>query len=136
MSEVVLTLKNDFSEITALGKKLEEFAAEGKIPEDKIFNINLALDELLTNTISYGYADTNSHEIIIRFFFNPNELIIQLEDDGLEFDPLNAPEPDLEAPLEERQIGGLGIHFVKTLMDGVEYKRENGKNILQILKKI
>lgn len=134
--EEAIILKNDFSEITFLSKKLEEYAAAGKIPEDKLFNINLALDELLTNTISYGYNDENRHEIIVKFIFGEHDLEIRIEDDGIEFNPLNAKEPDINAPLEERRIGGLGIHFVKTLMDDVTYKRENDRNILTIYKKI
>lgn len=135
MSEEIIVLKNNFSEITLLGAKLEEFSAEGKIPEDKLFNINLALDELITNTISYGYNDDNEHEINVKFVFGNDELTISIEDDGIAFNPLTAAEPDINAPLEERRIGGLGIHFVKNLMDSVDYQRVNQKNILTIIKK-
>ena len=65
-----------------------------------------------------------------------NELVVKVEDDGREFNPLELPEPDLEQKLEERPIGGLGIHLVRNLMDELDYKRTHNKNILTMKKKI
>ena len=101
-----------------------------------LFNINLALDELLTNVISYSYDDNNEHTIEVKITLFSKELVVTITDDGKPYHPLNAPEPDLDKTLEERKVGGLGIHFVKQIMDEIEYKTENNKNILTLKKKI
>jgi anti-sigma regulatory factor (Ser/Thr protein kinase) len=97
----------------------------------------VVLEELITNTIFYAYRDKKKHDITIDFMLENDTLRIRLEDDGMEFNPLLSDEPeDLDKPVEDRKIGGLGIHFVKKLMDNVDYHRYENKNILTLIKKI
>ena len=133
---MAILFKNQLSEIERLGQVMEEFAALHHLPPNLVFEINLALEEVLTNVISYGYEDSGEHEIILRLFLKEGEVIAEVEDDGRPFNPLAAAEPDTSKPLEERPVGGLGIHLVRKLMDEVEYKRQQGKNLLAMKKRI
>ncbi len=110
---------------------LEELGA----PMEACFAVNLVLEEMITNTIKYGYRDTASHEIDINMVLEPGEVSLTITDDGEAFDPFDQPEPDTTLPAEERSIGGLGLHLVKNMMNSCTYTREDGKNIVRILKK-
>lgn len=128
-------LKNRLQEIPALAKAVEHFAAVNDLPEQAVFQVNLALDELLTNTISYGYPEGEEHEIIVGFVLKDERLVIEIRDDGRPFDPLQQSEPDINQDIEERPIGGLGIHLVRSMMDEMEYRREADHNVLIMNKK-
>ena len=131
-----LILKNDLSEIEGLAKTIVDFGKENNLSDKVIYDINLALEEVVSNIIFYGYEDNSEHRIIIHFDLRDKELILRVTDDAKPFNPQEVPEPDIGKPIEERQIGGLGIYFVRNLMDKVEYKREQGKNILVMKKEI
>ena len=90
----------------------------------------------MTNVIAYAYDDKADHRITLRLSLRTGELAAEVEDDGRPFNPLDAPPPDLTQPLEDRPIGGLGVHFLRTLMDGVEYRREQGRNRLVMKKNL
>lgn len=135
-SHLTLSLKNDLTEIARASAAVEELGERHHATPDAIYAINLALEEVLTNTISYGYDDGAAHEIVVDFNLRENELTVTLTDEARPFDPLQAPAPDVNAPLEDRPIGGLGIHLAKTMMDGMHYRHEAGKNILTMKKKI
>ena len=93
---------------------------------------HLALEELGTNTLKYGYDDTTVHEILLRLEFHPGTLMLVLEDDGHEFNPLAAPEPDVHLPAEQRVPGGLGIHLIRSLAERLHYERRDGRNRLTV----
>ena len=128
-------LHNKFSELSLLNQTLMEFGRHHGLAPTVVHDLNLALEEILTNIISYGYTDSQEHEIRVRLSMRPGEVKVEVEDDGQSFNPLAAPEPHTAKALEERIIGGLGIHLVRTLMDGLEYKRQADRNILTIRKK-
>ena len=129
-----LSLKNDLTELTRLAEAIESLGAAHGWPAKWIVNLNLSLDELITNTVSYGYQDTDEHEIRVTVTECDGLLVVVLEDNGIAFDPFTAaPEPDLDAGVEERRIGGLGVHFVKTLMDQVAYERVEGCNRITLV---
>jgi anti-sigma regulatory factor (Ser/Thr protein kinase) len=130
-----LEILSNISELHRIQATLEQLAVEWNISPKPLFQINLALEELVTNIINYGY-DNNQHTIVLSFVLVENVVTIQVQDKGKEFNPLTLPEPDTGAPAEKRQIGGLGIHLVKTLMDSIAYERKNDTNILTIEKKI
>jgi sigma-B regulation protein RsbU (phosphoserine phosphatase) len=134
--QMSILFKNKLSEIERLGQVVEEFAALHHLPPNLIFEINVALEEVLTNVISYGYEDSDEHDIMMRLSCEEGEVMAEIEDDGRPFNPLEAAEPDTNKPLEERPVGGLGIHLVRKLMDDVEYKRQQGKNLLMMKKRI
>lgn len=97
--------------------------------------MNLALEELVTNTISYGCSDGREHAITISLHLEGADLHMRVEDDAMAFNPLEREAPDLNAPLEERPIGGLGVHLVRKLMDDVRYERTGTHNVLSMRKR-
>jgi len=131
-----ITLINKISEVSRLAEIIELFSKSNKLAHSSIFEINLVLDEIVANIIMHGYVDANEHVIEITIFLNENIFIAEISDDGIEFDPLKSTKDDRAASLEEKGIGGLGIHIIKKYVDKVDYKRVGNKNILMIKKNI
>lgn len=129
-------LRNDLSEISRLTEIIEAFGEEEGIGPKDVFAITLALDELITNVISYAYEDEAPHEIQVTLERKGDEIAIEIEDDGRSFDPTKAPEPEVDVPVEHRRIGGLGIHFVKKMMARFDYERNGDRNIVRLRKKL
>ncbi len=131
-----LELTNQLSEIGKLTDLLERLAGPWGLSEDVLFEANLALDEIVSNIIRHGYPDSGDHRITVRIRLEKGNLVMEVEDDAPQFNPLDAPEPDTNAPLEERGIGGLGIFLTRKLMDNVSYRRSGGKNLLTLSKRL
>ncbi len=129
-----ISLVNDLKEIVRVAEQIDEFCASRAIASEVAYAVNLALDEILTNTISYGYADDEPHQIEIRVRPEAEALVVVIVDDSAAFDLSNAPTPDIGAPLEERPLGGLGLFLVHQMMDSVEYRREGERNIVTLKK--
>jgi serine/threonine-protein kinase RsbW len=134
MSSVSGVFVNQRTEIERVVEFAERFGEEHQLPAEVVMTIHLVLDEVVANIINHGYDDTAEHQIRVTLAFDDAELGIRVEDDGRAFDPLQAPPPDLDLPLEERPVGGLGIHIVRSMMDAVEYQRNGDRNVL-IMKK-
>ncbi len=130
------TLRNDLSEMPNLVMNVREFAERNNLGDEIIHDVNLALEERVVNIIRYAYQDNIGHDITINMSLQANDLVLEVRDDGDPFNPLEVPAPDIEKPLEERKVGGLGIFFIRNLMDKVGYRREEGTNILIMIKKI
>ena len=131
-----VTLVNELSEVDRLSSLVEAFGeAEGLGPES-IFSVNLALDEVITNIIRYAHDDGQQHPILVRLALDQDVLSVEVEDDGRAFNPLDVPPPDIGATLDDRPIGGLGIHLVRSVMTAVEYRRENDRNVLTMKKRL
>ena len=135
-NKVSFKLKSNLSELDALCEHLERFGQSIGLSEKCIFEANLALDELFTNIISYGFEDKSEHLIKITLAYQDDNLVFSIEDDGVPFNPTKAKTPDLQCTIEECKIGGLGIHLAKNLMDEVCYQRCKNKNILTLKKNI
>ena len=120
-----LVLRGEVAEIRRLAAALEDFGAAHGIPDRIIGQFALASDELVTNTITYGGPDLR---IEVAVLLQDGRLSMTIEDNGKPFDPFSAPAPDLTASLEDRAIGGLGVHIVSSLMDNVFYKCHDGLN--------
>ena len=118
-----------------LREAMHRFCEENRLHEDVVFALDLCLEELVTNVIFYGYNDKNEHWIEVTLDLQDNFVHVQIRDDGIPFDPTQSPEPDLDLPLEERKIGGLGIHLVKNYVDSIGYKRDGSFNITTLKKK-
>ena len=132
-----VTFANDQSEVGKLSRLVEAFGDVHDLPPQSIFSVNLALEEVVTNIIRYAYNDHGvPHPIVVRLAFEDGVLAAQVEDDGRAFNPLDAPPPDIDASLEERPIGGLGIHLVRSMMDSVEYRRDHGRNVFIMKKRL
>jgi anti-sigma regulatory factor (Ser/Thr protein kinase) len=129
---ITITIQNDLGEIAMVHRTVQSFGSRFGVPEDSIFAINLALDEVLANVIHYAYPDSEVHEIHISLRYRSTELDITIVDNGNEFNPLKAPEPDLSLKLEDRPVGGLGVHLVKNVMSSMKYTRRESSNVLEL----
>jgi len=136
MQTFQLILKNQIKELEKLAISVEELSVKWNIPTQIVMEINLVLEELFTNVVFYAYDDKEEHMIILDFvLIDEHHLKICLEDDGK---PFNLLEKNMNSTLDksivDRQIGGLGIHFVRELMNSVDYKRTVDKNIVILMK--
>ena len=129
-------LRNELAETRRIGGWVEDFARHLQLSASVRQAFDLALVECVTNIISHGYEDASEHWVLIRFLSAPGEARVEVEDDGRAFNPLSIPAVDTNAPLESRPIGGLGVHLIRRCMDEVRYRRENGRNILTLIKRI
>ena len=112
--ELRLELAAQLPEIARMVEALEAYAEQTGLPTETAYQITLVLDELVTNIVSYGVAPGETRPITLSLTYAGGVLEIVLSDPGKPFDPRNAPPPDTEASLEDRQIGGLGVHLVRT----------------------
>lgn len=131
-----LRIANDLGALARVAERVDAFCMAHGVPRDCAFKLNVALEELLTNTISYGYDDARPHAIAIAIAREGDILRADISDDARAFDPRQAAPPDLETPLAERRIGGLGVHLVRTLMDEVAYAYRDGRNCVTLRKRI
>jgi anti-sigma regulatory factor (Ser/Thr protein kinase) len=131
---ITIACKNDPAETERLQQKICRFCELHEIPSRAIHALDLALDELLTNILHYAYSDKATHEITVRVEAEPELLNAWIEDDGKAFNPLEISPVDITRPLAEREVGGLGIHLVRSLMNRIDYERANGKNVLTLQK--
>jgi anti-sigma regulatory factor (Ser/Thr protein kinase) len=129
-------IQNQLSEIKKVSEIIEEMSKSWKLSMRIEAQLDLVLDELLSNIIKYAYEDKNCHDIEVNVDVKNNQIFIKVIDDGIEFNPLLYPEPDLNPDLAERQIGGLGIHIIRKLTQEFNYDRKNGCNIQVLIKHI
>ncbi|MFH1152776.1 MAG: ATP-binding protein [Pseudomonadota bacterium] len=133
--EIAITVKNKIKELDRISEALDAIPASVCPSSKKRCEINLIVEELFTNIVSHGIDDGREHDIDIRFSWTDTDLTIRIEDDGKPFNPITVEVPDTTCCLNNRCIGGLGIHLVRHFMDAFNYVRKKGKNIM-ILKKI
>jgi len=135
MSQTIY-IQNKLSEIEKLAQVLEVFGKAHRISAETIGEIRLALDEIITNIISYGYTDAGPHRIEVFLDILNKQIVLEIRDNARPFNPLGMSPPNILKPLNERKIGGLGIFVARKMMDEFDYKFENGYNILTMKKKI
>ena len=131
-----LTLLNRPAEIARFQDQLETLAGQLGLPTKILHEVQLAVEEHLANILKHGFDDSGEHQIRVRVLPAATELSIEVEDDGRPFDPLKHPPPDLSQPMEARPVGGLGIHMMKKSVDRLEYRYENGKNVVTMTKRL
>ena len=129
-------LKSNLSELAVLNQHIVDFGRHIGLPELSISEINICLDELFTNTVSYGFKDDREHNIQFTIKMDDHIFTASIEDDGVPFNPLKKKAPKLPADVESANIGGLGIHITRELVDEINYERKRGKNRLTIKKSI
>jgi serine/threonine-protein kinase RsbW len=132
--EDTIELVNDISELNRLTQIFHSLFAAQRIDEKTLFYLNLIGDELVTNIISYGYEDELKHEIQLHFAITPLQWTLRITDDGQPFNPLARKNPDLSLSVDEREVGGQGIHFVKQIVDEISYERTDDHNIITMKK--
>ena len=135
-TELSIQLSNNRPEIRNLRNRFDIFAKDNKIPKKAIHDVQLALDEIVTNTIEYGYEDNDKHLIDIKFTFNKESLKITIIDDANPYNILDKENPDTSLSLEDKPIGGLGIYLVKHLMTNIDYDYRDGKNHILLTKSL
>ena len=134
MGKISFALKNNLSELDVLCDHISQFSRSCGASKRQTFEINLALDELFTNIISHGFADEEEHHVHVTCVNEGGVLTITIEDDGIPFNPTGAPHPNLACAFKDREIGGLGIHLIRSYMDRIDYTRKDGKNVLVLTK--
>ncbi len=136
MQNIRLKLVNQVGELDKLVATLEEVSSQWNLPSKVVMEVNLSLEELFTNIVFYAYDNPGDHVITIDFQLKPGRILqVTLTDDGKPFNLLESKvDEELGKPVDERKIGGLGIHFVREMMDGVDYKRLDNKNVVILTK--
>jgi anti-sigma regulatory factor (Ser/Thr protein kinase) len=128
-----IRIVNEISEIARVADMVDAFGAQHELSNSVIVALNVSLDEIINNIISYGYDDSARHDITIRLKIGNGMVEAVVEDDSRPFDPLAIATPRPKSPTE---VGGVGLHFVKNLMDHLEYSRSDGMNRLRMVKKL
>jgi anti-sigma regulatory factor (Ser/Thr protein kinase) len=136
MNDAVTTILNRREEFSRVAESLDRLAGAHHLAAGVVADMQVALDEILTNITNYGYTDGAEHEIRVRFRVLDDALEVIIEDDGKPFNPLEGPTPDTHAPLRERKIGGVGLHFVRNLMSEVHYDRVGDRNRLVLRREL
>ena len=134
--EKKLILQNEVAEISKLAIFIDELGEEFGLSPDLVFNLNLVLEEAVSNVILYAYPKEEHQTISLIVKKKENQLIFVLTDSGKEFDPTQAPDADITLSAEDRPIGGLGIFLIRQIMNTVEYQRIDGKNVLTLGKEL
>lgn len=131
-----VVLANTPAERKRLLAALNSFAQAHQLPSAALQAADLALEEHLTNLNSYGYQDARPHRVSVQLTLEDGFLVVEIEDDGRPFNPLEAPAVDTSLPLDQKPIGGLGVHLIRHFMDELEYRRDANKNILRMRKRL
>jgi len=129
-----LTFPAELENLQPMLKFIRDGAEELGFESKKMNQVQMASEEALVNIISYAYPDGRGDVEITRSIEEGKGLVIQIVDWGIAFDPLSRPDPDTEASIEERDIGGLGVFMMRNIMDEVHYERAEDRNILTLVK--
>lgn len=137
LNEASFQIEPNRAAVSAFADELATYCEAHEVPMAVLLAFQVSLDEVLTNIIDYAHPDHPVSLIAIHVCTPPGGLKITIEDNGIAFNPLESDsDPDLELSLDERPIGGLGIHLVKSLMDTLEYRRQNDRNQLTLSKSL
>ena len=134
LKKLSLSLPNNNAELTELKDRIEDFCQSHDFSMKDTFQITMFIEEIFVNIISYGFRDDKVHNIAIDLTYENDAITIEIEDDGVPFNPLTAEEPDLTSPVEESKVGGLGLHLIRCMCNDIQYKRTGNKNRLTIVK--
>lgn len=131
-----ITIKNQMNEFTQVVKTIDRVCCNWNVSSKVIDQLNLAIEEAVSNIVFYAYTDSNEHKIAIDIINNTDNITVQISDDGKDFNILEVDnEVDIHASADEREIGGLGIYILKKMVDSVEYQRKGNMNVLKLIKK-
>ena len=127
-----LVMRNDIQQIPTLAEWIEGL----NVPDELSMPINLALEEIVANVMLYAYPDNKSGQVMVESWRADDKICFSISDSGKPFDPTQQKEADVTLSAEEREIGGLGIHLVRQLMDEIRYERKDEKNVLILSKEL
>ena len=134
--EKSLLIRRNLEEIKLIAREVESWGTLHNWTQEAIYDVSLALEELVSNIIHHGFDDDRAHSIIIKFSLKGPELTVRITDFGKPFNPLEAPPPDLSHSVKERPLGGLWIHLARGTVDEIRYEREHEENRLTIRKRV
>lgn len=134
--QVEVVMRNHLDDLPLVAQALHALGVRRGLPRNAVVDMKIALDEILSNIVKYGYDDNRVHEIRIRLTVDGSAVEAEIEDDGRAFDPLAVPQPSLSGSLEERHVGGLGMHLVRRLMSEVSYQRVADRNRLVLRRRL
>jgi serine/threonine-protein kinase RsbW len=127
-------LRSDLAEVERLAEAVTQFCQPLHPTEKGLYALQLALEEAVTNVIIHGYSPGSAATFEVTLTAEENGcLTTVISDDAVAYDPLARPPVDTTASLVDREIGGLGVHFIKKLMDSVQYERRDGRNLLTLV---
>ena len=127
-----VVLENKLEELSVLTQMLQVFLRPYQMPSGALYALELSLEEILVNIVSYAYDDDECHDVQFKVEVDDDMIAMKFIDSGHPFNPLAKEKADTKNPLMERGVGGLGINFVRQMRDMMEYQRKDDKNILRI----
>jgi anti-sigma regulatory factor (Ser/Thr protein kinase) len=128
-----VSISNKISELPHLIRLVKAFLVPLKLASRIEYAVELVLEEIVVNTVTHAYHDQKQHEIVVQVAVEARKIVFTFSDDGRPFNPLSVPSPDQKkGKIENIDQGGLGMHFVRTMRQSMEYRRSEGKNILRI----
>lgn len=136
MMKKQIILENRISELEGLTAFIRSYGEACRLSSETVFNLQLALEECVSNVIMYAYPPDERHTIRVTGELQDPDLVFTIEDTGIPFDPTQVSEADTSLSAEDRPIGGLGIFLVRQLMDSMTYRREADKNLLTLRKRV
>jgi anti-sigma regulatory factor (Ser/Thr protein kinase) len=123
-----IVIRNDVADLAILTTAMERVGAEHGMPEKSLFQLQVALDELVSNVIKYAWPAPDAHDIEIRIMVRHDSVEVEIIDDGRMFDPRNAPKRDKPLPGQRPRPGGVGVQMTKQLVDRIDYARIGDRN--------
>jgi len=136
MHRITIEIDNDVSEIPKVDEEFDRFAEQAGLAPAIVQTLHLIFEELLDNIIKHGYRDDERHSIEVKIELSGGRLSVTITDDGIPFNPLKQVTPDTSLSIDDREIGGLGVHLVKSMTDECRYQRKIDKNVLSLMKRI
>jgi serine/threonine-protein kinase RsbW len=127
-----LTVDSELPELSRVSAWVHDWAERQQLPQRLVSNLDLCSTEVVTNIMSHGCAD-GAHRILLRLGWQGEDVALEVEDEGQEFDPRQVPEPVPAANIQEAKVGGWGIPIVRRFSDGLSYRHEGGRNCLTLL---
>ena len=115
---------------------ISDCCTSSNVPSEAVFDLKLAVDEACTNIIEHGYKGMDPGSIILSFRIEPDRILVSITDFGHVFEPADAPKPDVEAALENRPLGGMGLFLIYQTMDNIDYQASEDGNTLTFTKYI
>jgi len=136
VTRVSATVTAPGAEVARVASLLDELARVHRLDAHAVADMQVALDEVLSNILRHGFVGETAHRVEIVLAVDGDRLTAELEDDCAPFDPLGVPPPDTRSSLADRRVGGLGVHFVRSLMSTVSYARVGTRNRLVLVKSL
>jgi serine/threonine-protein kinase RsbW len=135
LRSIELTIRNELASISVVRDALDRFGAEHGIPGAILIDLQVVLDEIISNVIKYAWPEGGAHELLVSLTAGDGAIEVEVVDDGRPYDPRDATPPERARPGSSPAPGGVGIHLVRQLVDGVEYERVGKHNRTRLIKR-